>query len=230
MGPSRKDQKLWTEEELAWVRSNASLVTAVEAAAHLRRTEKSTRHAGFRLGVKFKLVTNRSRDGKTVVIKPWTEKEEAELREYAKTMTKKEIASKLGRTCHSITLKLGALFIRARSEKPRWSKDEDQELMRLSEKYSPLTIAKKMTRSYPSIKERMISLGIKAFNGTYSAKAAAEYTGYAVSQLERARDAVGQTWKKQPHSWTKRYVITEEQLEELCEWLKNETWKKGRAA
>jgi hypothetical protein len=58
--------------------------------------------------------------------------------------------------------------------------------------------------------------------GTYSLKSAAEKSGYAPSQIRRARAALGQKWKRT--SSRGPYLISEDQYFELVEWLAGDYW------
>jgi hypothetical protein len=58
--------------------------------------------------------------------------------------------------------------------------------------------------------------------GTWSLKMACDETGYHRSQLFRAQSALGQKWRRT--SARGRYIISEEQLRELTDWLEHDYW------
>lgn len=58
--------------------------------------------------------------------------------------------------------------------------------------------------------------------GAYSLRQCSELTGYTYIQLRRAMHAVNQKWKRTSKHGT--YIITEDQLWELVEWLKHDYW------
>lgn len=60
--------------------------------------------------------------------------------------------------------------------------------------------------------------------GTYTLRQATTDTGYAKEQLQRAQSALGQKWKRLSRRGS--FMITLEQLEEMCEWLKQDYWCK----
>lgn len=58
--------------------------------------------------------------------------------------------------------------------------------------------------------------------GVYTVQRLVEGTGYNREQLHRAREACKQKWKRiGPRG---AYLITEEQMEEIVEWLKHDYW------
>jgi hypothetical protein len=60
--------------------------------------------------------------------------------------------------------------------------------------------------------------------GTYTLHGASVSTGYTRKQLRRAASALNQKWKRLCRRGA--YIITEEQLEDICEWLKHDYWCK----
>lgn len=58
--------------------------------------------------------------------------------------------------------------------------------------------------------------------GAYTRASVANNTGYSIEQLKRAQEALGQKW----HRLSARgpYIITEEQVEDLCRWLRHDYW------
>lgn len=58
--------------------------------------------------------------------------------------------------------------------------------------------------------------------GAYTRAAVAHQTGYSIEQLKRAQEALGQKWHRL--SAIGPYIITEEQVEDLCRWLRHDYW------
>lgn len=82
-------------------------------------------------------------------------------------------------------------------------------------------------RSKAAIYMRLRRMGISGglTRGTFSLQQVSTATGYSISQLRRAQSALGQRWKRT--SRTGPYLILEEQVEELLEWLKHDYWCKS---
>lgn len=146
-------------------------------------------------------------------------------REYP-THTIAQMAAMLGRTEESIK---GLLKRRVpRQIKKRWwSKTEVNQLLELSEKYGITEISKRLRRSVGTVNSKMRALGIRSYHGSYSLNSAVRATGYHPSQLQRARNALNQTWHKRSSGAYGRFVISDEQLDALCEWLK---WEGSKEA
>ncbi len=60
------------------------------------------------------------------------------------------------------------------------------------------------------------------FRGTWSLRKLMNESGYSDSQLIRARGALGQAWRKSCKGG--RYLISQEQVEDLIEWLTHDYW------
>lgn len=62
--------------------------------------------------------------------------------------------------------------------------------------------------------------------GSYSLHHVMQVTGYSRTQVLRARDALGQKWKRLGPGGN--YLISEEQLGEVCDWLRHDYWDKDK--
>ena len=62
--------------------------------------------------------------------------------------------------------------------------------------------------------------------GAYTLRELMERTTYSRSQLMRAREALGQKWKRLGKGGD--HIITEEQSEELTDWLRHDYWDKSQ--
>ena len=60
--------------------------------------------------------------------------------------------------------------------------------------------------------------------GAYTLRRVCEITGYATTQIRRAQAALGQKWKKTGRHGS--YLIRDEQLKEIAQWLQNDYWCK----
>jgi len=61
--------------------------------------------------------------------------------------------------------------------------------------------------------------------GAYSLRRAAETTGYSATQLRRAMKALAQKWKRTSSDGS--FLIYDEQLNELTDWLRSDYWSKA---
>jgi len=83
------------------------------------------------------------------------------------------------------------------------------------------------TRSKGAIRKKAARMGAGGITrGSYALHEAARRTGYMRQQLVRAMRALGQKWKRT--SATGFYLISDEQLEELCNWLQHDYWCKPK--
>lgn len=64
--------------------------------------------------------------------------------------------------------------------------------------------------------------------GSFSLRKASKVTGYSITQIKRAMEALKQKWKRT--SATGSYLIFEEQLEEITQWLRKDFWSKKQRA
>ncbi len=58
--------------------------------------------------------------------------------------------------------------------------------------------------------------------GAYTLRKVCDTTGYSVSQIRRAQKALGQKWKRTGQGGS--YLIREEQLDEIAQWLHRDYW------
>lgn len=100
-----------------------------------------------------------------------------------------------------------------------WTRSEDNYLLFRCEKYTTAEMAERLNRTVSATRKRLRDLGLEPSCGVYSLSKACRETGYAASQLERARTSLNIVWRKNSEG---RYAITEDQLKEMCEYLKTE--------
>lgn len=166
----------------------------------------------------------------------WSEEDLQKLRDLWGTMKDVEVARSLGKTVSVVRFKAGIL--RLREEKGRragcrpgrftypWSHEEDLVLVK---NIGHLNIFELMDllprRNRVAIERRCYELGFSPTQGTYTRLKIERDTGYDWRQIRRARDAIGQQWKRYG---VRKYMVTFDQVQEIIEWLKNEKRKWSR--
>lgn len=166
----------------------------------------------------------------------WTEEELQRLRDLWGTMRDSEVAEALGKTVSVIRFR--ASVLRLREEKGRragcrpgrvtypWSKDEDLILVKNVGHLSIFELLDLLPRrNRVAIERRCYELGFTPTQGTFTRGKIERETGYDWRQIRRARDAIGQTWKRYG---LRKYMITDDQVHEIIEYLKNEKRKWAR--
>lgn len=163
----------------------------------------------------------------------WTDKEILELRELWGTMRDIDLARKLGKSLSVVRLKASVLNLR--EEKGRrvgcrpgsttypWSREEDLILIKNCGQLSIFELMELLPRrNRVAIERHCYELGYSPTQGTYTRGKIERDTGYDWRQIKRARDAIGQNWKRYG---SRKYMITWDQVQEIIEYLKNETRK-----
>ena len=154
----------------------------------------------------------------------WTPEEDQYLRNNAATQTLRAMGDALHREDSAVWGRLKRLGIMDRKNKPHraWTKREQFQLMTYSEKYGIQKLMELMGRSKDSIFSQVKQMGLRLRCDVYSLNSACKATGYHYTQLERARDALGQLWRWERFRGFGRFTISQNQLEALCEYLKTE--------
>lgn len=166
----------------------------------------------------------------------WTEEEIQRLREIWGTMRDADVAQALEKTVSVVRFK--ATSLKLREEKGRragcrpgrvtypWSREEDLVLEKNVGYQSIFELMELLPRrNRVAIERRCYELGFSPTQGTYTRGRIERETGYDWRQIRRARDAIGQVWKRYG---LRKYMISEEQVYEIIEYLKNETRKWSR--
>lgn len=107
---------------------------------------------------------------------------------------------------------------------PFWTKHEEYTIFQGVGIYGLDWFRRKTGRSLDAVQakaRRMYGPG-GLTRGSYSLREAVEKTGYHASQLRRAMQALRQKWKRTSPRGS--FLIYEEQLEELVQWLKKDYW------
>jgi hypothetical protein len=162
---------------------------------------------------------------KPFIARPFTEEEVLYLKANVSKKTYSEIGRELGRNKGSIRLKAMSLGLTPSHNWRRWTKKEIDKLLSLSEITGRREIAKTLNRTIAAIdakvdKLREIYPNLRYGSAAVTLEKASASTGYDKGQLLRAKKALNQTWRG---GNSKRYYITETQLEALCDYLKTET-------
>lgn len=105
-----------------------------------------------------------------------------------------------------------------------WTDKDQNELIWLLGVYSLEEIAKKLQRSVKSIRMRIWREKIDPLAGVFTQDELSKKTGYHIGTLARARDSLGQKWKRygKKDAANHAYMITEDQADEIVEFLKEE--------
>jgi hypothetical protein len=163
----------------------------------------------------------------------WTSEQESILRKLWGTQRDSKLAEVLGKTVKSVRSKATEMNVRAekglrtvcRSGRVTypWQSDEDLVLVK---NVGHLSIFELMNllprRNRLAIERRCYELGFSPTQGTHTRLQIERETGYDWRQIQRARDALGQVWKRYG---TRKYMITFDQVQDIIEYLRTETRK-----
>jgi hypothetical protein len=107
-----------------------------------------------------------------------------------------------------------------------WTKEEELKLLEGAGTHSLAWLAKSTGRSRSAVQSKLYSWGFRGglSRGSYSLYQASKETGYNRAQLKRAAHALGQQWRRL--SRTGKFMITDDQLWEMLDWLKTDYWCK----
>lgn len=163
----------------------------------------------------------------------WTDDEVSRLRNIWGTVKDVEVAQSIGKTVSSVRLKATALKLREEKGKRAgtrsgeitlpWSKEEEMVLIKNIGHSSIFELMEQLpNRTRAAIESRCRRLGFTPTQGTYTRCGIERETGYDWRQIRRARDSLGQMWKRYG---VRKYIISEDQVDDITEWLKNETRK-----
>ena len=163
----------------------------------------------------------------------WTESEISKVRELWGTMKNVDLAVSVGKTISALTYL--ATKLNLRQEKGyraggckhipcrRWTNREHKILIDSIGHLSTSEIEKRLPgRSWHSIETKCYDLGYSTTQGTFSCAMIEKETGYDWRQIKRARDRLGQTWKRYGK---RKFIITEDQRDDIIEYLKCEVKK-----
>ena len=143
------------------------------------------------------------------------------------------MAAGIGKTTKAVRDKASALGLREEKGKRAgcrpgnvtypWGRDEDLVLVKNVGHLNIFELMEQLPRrSRVAIERRCYELGFSPAQGTYSRLQIEQDTGYDWRQIKRARDALGQNWKRYG---LRKYMITFDQMQDIVEYLKTETRK-----
>lgn len=211
----KETRRRWTAKEDAFLREHAQDMSSRQMATELKRSLEAVMH---RLAV---LQPGREcyvkeYNGKPTAYRKWTDEDLVQFRALAGTMPVEELSKRLGHSAISIMNAATRFGVSVAYERKKWTQDELNKVMIECESKTFDQLTALVPRSRAAISNKMSELGWKQLADRHSLHSAIKATGYSQSQLLRARDALGQRWKRT----TKRFIISPKQLEELCEYLK----------
>ena len=163
----------------------------------------------------------------------WKPEEVEFLHQWATKLSCKEIAQRLNKTPLAVRTQLQRKHIPHISE--RWTKEELSFLWWWAGKMPITSMAQKLGKTITAILSKLHREGITYTQGTYSSQEVLTYLGeYARTgnknktekrlgwlRLLRIKNILGQQWIKTDDTRpTSQFMITEEQLEEMEEYLK----------
>lgn len=163
----------------------------------------------------------------------WTVEQLSKLQDIWGTMKDAEVATSLGKTISSVRLKATALRLREQKGKRAgtrsgavtspWSKEEEMVLIKNVGHSSIFELIDMLPgRTRAAIESRCRRLGFSPTQGTFTRCGVERETGYDWRQIKRAKDALGQVWKRYG---VRKYIISEEQYDEIIEYLRDEPRK-----
>lgn len=141
----------------------------------------------------------------------WSEAELQYLRENAPNKTLPELSAEMGISEPQLYAYLDRQGISYKHARRKWTKAEEFKLMGLVERHNADGAAEILGRPVPSVRQKMKQYNLRSYSGLYSMMQLAHETGYHHTQLEAARDALRQIWKRDG----KRFFISECQKERL---------------
>lgn len=146
----------WTKEELEVLKTGKSVR---EIMTILNRSDSSVRSKAKKLGVPLKDNTNH-----------WTVEQINYLKANIRKKPYSELAQVLGKSVNAVQYKAHSLNIsyHAKSNKrKKWTKEEDEYLIRNYSRSSMKNLCKALNRSHLAIRDRAIILGVLRYDGTY---------------------------------------------------------------
>jgi len=163
----------------------------------------------------------------------WTDDQVIRLTELWGTARDADVAKKIGKSIQSIRTK--ATELRLRDKKGRragcrpgkvtypWRKEEDLVLVKNVGHLNIFELIDQLPgRNRLAIERRCYELGFSPTQGTYTRLQIERDTGYDWRQIQRARDNLGQTWKRYG---LRKYMITFDQVNEIIAYLRDERRK-----
>ena len=151
----------------------------------------------------------------------WTAQELAALTTLAPTLTRSQVAERLGRTVLAVEAKardLGLRFGARTGSGPHagttlvaWTRQDQLRLMELAGQVSMATAAERLGRTLAAIKGQVVRQGLRWRQGVDTLRCVAERLGVDQGTVRRHRDALGQRWRRNG----RRYIARGATLDEV---------------
>jgi DNA-binding CsgD family transcriptional regulator len=160
-------------------------------------------------------------------VKPWSKEEEEKLADLITRMCREDVAKELGRSSACVfhrARKLGLRFkVRSAKAGRAWSKQEDQQLLFLSDHKTSSQIAKVLGRTTATVRWRASKLGIKLSERRVPLREVAEELGVSVGTVKRARKRLQLSFRKNDFrgSYSAPRAATDEDIVAIAQDLLN---------
>ncbi|MEJ9315109.1 sigma-70 family RNA polymerase sigma factor [Priestia megaterium] len=154
-----KNQKLWTKEEDLFLEEHYGQMTFQRMGEHLNRSKESVNKRIIRLNL---------RSEENCLRKKWTTEQDTFLKENIDIMNNREIGNHLGKSPSSVATRIKILKLTRRETLRRWTKQEDEYLLKGYGSKSLENISRRLQRSIPALESRLNRLGVygvRAYTG-----------------------------------------------------------------
>ena len=177
-----------------------------------------------------------SRGGSGRPSSTWTAEDISRLEELWGTARDADVAEALGKSISTVRFKAGQLNLREKKGRRAgcrpgrvtypWSAEEDLVLKKNVGYMSIFELQDALPRrNRVAIERRCYELGFSPTQGTYTRARIEKDTGYDWRQIRRAKESLGQVWKRYGE---RKYMISFDQVQEITEWLRDEKRKWSR--
>ncbi len=201
----------WSKAEINYLKKNHAHMSSKQLAQQLGRRWASVRNKLHHLNLNA---------AKSEMF--WSKARESKLRRlFQAGMATDELAKAVGSTPVAVRSKLKHMGIwkQMRPGPKPWTSADMSTLLFKCEKYSMKDLCEALGRPYYVVRRKMRQLDIQPLCAMYTIRKASEVTGYDVKQLKRAREGLGQVWRRVNYH---RYAISKKQLAIMCDYLKHE--------
>ena len=187
-----KNQKLWTKEEDLFLEEQYGQMTFQRMGEYLNRSKESVNKRIIRLNL---------RSEENCLRKKWTTEQDTFLRENINIMNNREIGNHLGKSPASVATRIKILKLARRETLRRWTKQEDEYLLKYYGSKSLENISRRLQRSIPALESRLNRLGVygvRAYTGSITVYELASFLQIDVHTIYK--------WiqkKKLPHKITR---------------------------
>ena len=203
-------RSFWSNQEIQYLIEHAPTTSLPQLSSVLKRSQASVRRSCQRYGVKYKL------EKVILVRRNWSPEEHAWLVANSANLRVDEISKHLGIPAHPVRAYLSRHKLPFKRRRFPWEQRDTIGLLTYAERGNAAYIAAKIKRPVPTVSTKMQALGIKAYAGTFTMMGIVHETGYHHTQLEAARDALRQKWRRT----SRRFIITSKQYDALMDYFR----------